>query len=381
MIEVADIFREHGSRYRSKVKMPVHVHKAMASIENCRTSNLGGHVEKCDECGVIRISYNSCRNRHCPKCQHHAKELWLEDRLKDLLPIQYYHVVFTFPEELNELCLYNKEKLYSILFKASAETLKELSKDNKYIGAEIGFTSILHTWGQNLTYHPHIHSVVTGGGLSEDGSRWIHGKKDFFIPVRVLSKVFRGKFLYFLRREFYKNKLVLKKSTQEFYTLLEEIKQKEWVVYCKKPFKSAGRVMAYLGRYTHRIAISNHRIKKLENGNVTFEYKDYRDKNRKKYMTISAVEFIRRFLLHILPHRFMKIRHYGLMSNRNRNAKLKKAKKILGVKLNEGVMSKSKAERIEKYQKCPYCRRGAMVRKYELKARSSPLPIISKMVL
>lgn len=384
MSEMADIIREYGKTYRSKYFVTPQELKVMNAIENCRTSRLGGHVEICNECGQMRIAYNSCRNRHCPKCQRVAKEKWLQKRFEDLLPTQYYHVVFTLPSELNQLALENKWTIYNLLFKASAETLTELAQDEKYIGAQIGFISILHTWGQNLMDHPHIHCVVTGGGLSIDQEHWIEGKKDFFIPVQVLSRKYRGKFLHHLKRLFYQRKLSLDEvGKRKFLAKLDSLYKKEWVVYCKKPFDSPRRVMAYLGRYTHRIAITNRRITNLSDGCVTFEYKDYRDNHKKKTMTLKATEFIRRFLLHVLPFRFMKIRHYGILSNRNRQTKLRKVKVILGVKYDKRHISLSWHEHLKKHLridvlKCPFCNIGTMVMTYRIESRSGspPNPLI-----
>lgn len=338
MIEVQDIFLEYGFDYCIKHNLPIHLRKVISNIISCRTSELGGHVDECEDCGHTRISYNSCRDRHCPKCQTLKKERWLEDRKNDLLPVSYFHVVFTIPEELNFLTLINQKVMYSILFKATSETLLELSKDTKYLGAEIGFTTILHTWGQNLMNHPHVHCVVPGGGLSLDGNRWINSKKDFFIPVRVLSRKFRGKFLYYLKKEYYNNSALRFISDIEnlkykdvFQCFIDKLYKKEWIVYCKPPFGSAEHVLEYLGRYTHRVAISNNRIIAFENGFVVFKWRDYRDNNKEKIMTVTAEEFIRRFLMHVLPQKFVKIRHYGILSNRNRITKLKKCKTILKV--------------------------------------------------
>lgn len=274
MIEVADIFSKYGEAYRKKYKLPYHMLKVMSAIEFCRTSHLGGHVDECDECGHTRISYNSCRNRHCPKCQGLPKERWIDNRKKDLLPTQYFHVVFTLPTEINPLTLRNKEEIYSILFKSCSETLMELSLDKKYLGAKIGFISVLHTWGQNLMVHPHIHCIVTGGGLSVNEDRWISSPKDFFMPVKVLSRKFKGKFLYYLKQSYYSSKLKFPGDIQlllrrsHFQKLLDSSYEKEWVVYCKPPFKSPKHVLEYLGRYTHKVAISNSRIVKLEGNRV-----------------------------------------------------------------------------------------------------------------
>jgi hypothetical protein len=391
MIELQDIFCEHGADYRKNHRLPLNVLKAMASIEACRTAELGGHIDECDECGHVRISYNSCRNRHCPKCQTLAKERWLEDRKKDLLPVGYFHVVFTIPQELNYLSFTNQKELYSILFKAVSETLLELGRDRKYLGAEIGFTSILHTWGQNLMHHPHIHCVVPSGGLSLDGTRWISCKGDFFIPVKVLSRKFRGKFLYYLKKAYYSNKLKFIGDNQDlvniqvFQCFIDKLYKKEWVVYCKPPFSSAEHVLEYLGRYTHRVAISNNRLIFFENGYVTFKWRDYRDNNKQKFMTVTAEEFIRRFLIHVLPDKFMKIRHYGILSNRNRVTKLKKCKGLVGSVFK--VTSTAKLSSVELLFKltgvdlniCPCCTKGKMLRRRKLQPRNfSPPKIVRK---
>ncbi|MCE7699773.1 MAG: IS91 family transposase [Methanobacterium paludis] len=382
MTEVQDIFRDYGDEYRRKHKLPLHILRVMGSIKNCRTASLGGHVDKCDTCGHIRISYNSCRNIHCPKCQTLAKEKWLADRRKDLLPIGYFHVVFTIPEELNYITLLNQKEMYSILFKAVSETLLELAEDKKYLGADTGFLSILHTWGQNLMNHPHIHCIVPSGGLSTDGLRWINSRKKFFIPVKVMSRKFRGKFLSYFRKAYYDNKLKLHQDTDVltgkyfFQALVDSLYQKEWIVYCKAPFKSVGCVLEYLGRYTHRVAISNNRIVNYENGYVTFKWRDYRDSNKEKYMTVTAEEFIRRFTMHILPKRFVKIRHYGILSNRSRNTKLKRCKLLTGSKQNEKLNDKPSTEEIIKkligidIGLCPCCGKGKMIRKEELLPKS-----------
>ncbi|MCK4261432.1 MAG: IS91 family transposase [Halanaerobiales bacterium] len=336
MIEVADIFNEYGQEYRKNHSLPLQKLKAMSAIEDCRTAKLGGHVDEC-ECGYRKISYNSCRNRHCPKCQALAREKWIESRKEELLPIQYFHVVFTIPDILNPLMLRNQKVLYSILFKASADTLTELSKDQKYLGAKIGFISVLHTWGQNLMDHPHIHSIVTGGGLSLDGQRWISCRKDFLIPVKVISKLFKGKFLDFLRKAYandeidFMGKIEYLNDESEFEKMMDSLYEKDWVVHCKPSFKTAMGVINYLGRYTNRVAISNYRIVKFADGKVTFKWKDYADKNKRKLMTLDAFEFIRRFLLHILPKGLVKIRYYGILSSRGRVTLLDKCKKLHGV--------------------------------------------------
>lgn len=337
MIEVQDIFFKHGYDYCNNHNLPYHLTKVINNIIHCRTSELGGHIDECEECGHTRISYNSCRDRHCPKCQTLKKERWLQDRKDDLLPVSYFHVVFTIPQELNFLTLTNQKEMYSILFKAVSETLLELSRDKKYLGCEIGFTTILHTWGQNLMNHPHIHCVVPSGGLSLDGNKWINSKNKFFIPIKVLSRKFRGKFLYYLKKEYFNNpKLKFFGEIEDlkhkyiFQSFIDKLYKKEWVVYCKPPFGSPEHVLEYLGRYTHRVAISNNRIVYFDDEFVVFKWRDYRNNNKEKLMTVTVEEFIRRFLLHVLPQKFVKIRHYGILSNRNRTTKLKKCKTILG---------------------------------------------------
>lgn len=367
MVEVQDVFNEFGVIYRQSHKLPLHIHKAMNAIEKCRSSALGSHTDICDSCGFHKISYNSCRNRHCPKCQALTKEKWIYDRKFDLLNVKYFHVVFTIPDTLNTIAFHNQKLVYDILFKAVSETLLELSADKKYLGAKIGFTSILHTWGQNLMHHPHIHCIVPSGGL-DSLNKWKDSKYDFFLPVKVLSRKFRGKFLYYLKLaklDFYGDDKYLY-DTQAFESYLSSLYKKEWVVYCKSPFKNANFVIEYLGRYTHRVAISNNHILKLENGHVSFKWRDYKDSSKWKVMTVSAVEFIRRFLIHILPPRFMKIRHYGLLGNRNKSTKLILCKKLTFTK----ILKKEKLPLLELIKKligkdfsiCPACGIGHLVR-------------------
>lgn len=322
MIEMQDIFILHGEEYRRNHKLSIVQHKAMNAILNCRTARLGGHIDSCTNCGDTKISYNSCRNRHCPKCQTLAKERWIDSQKTNLLNIPYFHVVFTVPHELNTHIYQNQRDCYNLLFKAVAETLQELSIDKKFLGAKVGHTAVLHTWGQNLSFHPHIHCIVPAGGLGEN-LQWIHSKPDFFLPVRVISRKFRGKLLALLKLKF-------PSFDQDNLNICYN---KEWVIYCKPPFKTASSVVEYLGRYTHRVAISNNRILKLENGNVDFKWRDYSDSSKWKIMTLSANEFIRRFLMHILPHGFMKIRHYGFLSSRGKQVKLKLCKLLTNTKI------------------------------------------------
>ena len=365
-IELQDIIKKYGKKYKEEHKLVPHVYKAMEAIEKCRTGELGAHEDVCDECGYTKISYNSCRNRHCPKCQSIAREKWIHDRECEILNTKYFHVVFTIPSELYLITKQNETKVYNILFKATAETLQELAKDKKYLGAEIGYLEVLHTWGQTIVYHPHIHCIVPAGGIDKIGN-WRESKKKFFIPVKVLSRKFRGKFLHYLKEEklkFYgKNKEL--ENRQNFDELIAKLYNKEWVVYCKEPFQDARSVIRYLGRYTHRVAISNNRILKEENGYITFKYRDYKDNKKEKEMTITAEEFIRRFLLHILPPRFMKIRHYGLLGNRNKKMKLAECKKLTKTanieKLEITTLEILKKTLGVDFNLCPSCHKGHLL--------------------
>jgi len=377
--EVAGIFRRYAKQYIEKHKQPAYILKTIGAIEKCRTATLGGHVEKCDNCGHKRISYNSCRNRHCPKCQSLAREKWITKRKKELLPVKYFHIVFTIPQELNRIALQNKKTVYDILFKAGSETLIKLGKDEKHLGGEIGIIAILHTWGQNLTEHPHLHCIVPGGGLSARENKWEKPKKskrkDFFIHVNVMSDLFKKKFLYYLKKSYDKEELRFEGKIQsvrdvtEFKKLMNELYSKKWITYCKQPFGGPEQVINYLGRYTHRVAISNHRIKSIEGGEVTFSYKDYRDFNKTKEMTLEAGEFIRRFLLHVLPDNFYKIRYYGILSSRNKKTKLTQCRRILGVKesnVEETSASKNWKEILYELtgvniDQCPECKKGRMI--------------------
>ncbi len=338
MPEVQDVFRLYGQQFLATHNISRIQRKAMSAIENCRTARLGAHLDTCENCGCVEISYNSCRNRHCPKCQTLAKERWIDNQKYNLLNVGYFHVVFTVPDILRPIIYQNQQKLYSLLFLAAAQTLQELAADKKFLGATLGFTSLLHTWGQNLMFHPHIHCIIPAGGIDRLG-RWIHSRKKFFLPVRVLSRKFRGKFLHLLksqRLDFFGDQQYLRQPHQ-FLDLIDQCYRKEWVVYCKPPFKSAACVVEYLGRYTHRVAISNDRITSIENGCVTFKWRDRRDNNRWKVMTLSAIEFIRRFLMHILPHGFTKIRHFGFLANRNKTSKLSLCKRLTHTPLTAQV--------------------------------------------
>jgi len=383
MTEIADVFNKYGQAYLEKYNPSYEQIKVINAITSCRTSQLGGHVDVCNSCGHLRVSYNSCRNRHCPKCQGLIKEKWIEKRKKDLLPIQYYHIVFTIPDDLNALALRNKKEIYSLLFKASSQTLKELAEDQKHLGANIGFISLLHTWGQNLMDHPHIHCIVTGGGLSLNKKKWVSSKKNFFIPVRVISALFKGKFLYYLKQKYYNDKFTfpgkIKHLEEEvnFQKLLDDLYAKDWVVFSKPSLKNPKFVIDYLGRYTNKIAISNHRIIKMENGKVTFKYRDYSDNNKTKLMTLDVFEFIRRFLLHVLPKRFVRIRYYGILGNRYRKQNLKWCRYLLKVTMKDEQTSTNESWQEllfrltgENPNICPECGQGKMILKQEI--RPSP---------
>jgi hypothetical protein len=373
-LEVADLFRQYGNDYRKTHRLSRDQLRAMQAIEGCRTALLGGHVDQCDHCGHLVISYNSCRNRHCPKCQFLRKEHWIEARRKDLLPIPYFHVVFTLPAELNPLVLKNRKILYDLFFRSVSETLWELARDPKRLGADIGFIAIIHTWGQNLMDHPHIHCIVTGGGLSPKKERWISCRNGFFLPVKVISKLFKNKFLDYLKKSYGSGKLAFfesmahLKQPKAFRQFLRPLYLKQWVVYSKPPFNGVEGVLNYLSRYTHRIAISNERILRLEEGRVSFRWRDYSDGDQQKIMTVAAEEFIRRFLLHVLPAGFVKIRHYGLLANRNRKNNITLCRKFLHCCPTD-TQDKKIPETWQEYllkisgvdvTQCPVCKKGRL---------------------
>ena len=367
MEKIQQILNKGIDEYIEKHKVVGYKQKVIKAIKDCKTEKLGAHKYICDECGHEEIAYNTCRNRHCPNCQFGKKLKWIEARKSEVLNVKYYHVVFTIPSEIYTVVLQNQEKMYKILFKASGETLQELAGDEKYLGAEIGFFSILHTWGQNLMYHPHIHCVVTGGGLTELG-KWVEKEEDFFIPVKVMSRKFRGKFLSYMKKEklkYYGENECLE-NPENYDNLIQSMYTKEWVVYCKEPFKNANSVIQYLGRYTHRVAISNERIIKIEEDKVTFKWRDYKDKNKMKEMTITIEEFIRRFLIHILPPNFMKIRYYGILGNRNKKKKLLKCKILTRTKVEKDNKKLPTLELLKKtlgkdFNLCPKCKKGHML--------------------
>jgi hypothetical protein len=378
-LEVADVFRRYGEAYRQEhdASLSSAQRRVMSAIEECRTAALGGHAEQCDTCGHWRIFYNSCRNRHCPKCQSLARAEWIEDRLTEILDTQYFHVVFTVPEEIAAIAYQNKRVVYGILFRATAETLRTIASDPKHLGAELGFFAVLHTWSQNLLLHPHLHCVIAGGGLSPDDARWISCRKGFFLSVRVLSRLFRRLFLEHLQAAFNSGQLQFSCSLDElqdrqaFARYLAPLRKVEWVVYAKPPFGGPEQVLNYVGRYTHRVAISNNRLLDIDNGRVTFRWKDYSDDDRQKVMSLSAAEFIRRFLLHVLPNGFQRIRYYGFLSNRYRQQKLAQCRRLLDMQLPEETPGKAQPaqdyrERYEaltgsSLRECPACHKGRMV--------------------
>ncbi len=338
-LEVADIVRRTGNSFwqqqQSHLAWPHR--KVLDAIARCRTAALGGHRDQCVRCGHQAISFNSCRNRHCPKCQGNARAKWLAARSAELLPVPYFHVVFTLPHDLSALALQNKRLLYDLLYCASAATMLELARDPKHLGADIGFLGVLHTWGQNLEHHPHVHYIVPAGGLSLDGSRWIDASRRFFLPVRALSRVFRGKFVAGLEQLAAQDKLQFHGTQQHlaapggFPSFLRQLFKQDWVVYAKPPFGGAEHVLNYLARYTHRVAISNHRLVAFDSQSVSFRWRDYAHGGKNKIMTVAAHEFLRRFLLHVLPGGLVRIRHFGLFANRRRGAVLQRCRLLLGV--------------------------------------------------
>jgi len=390
-LEVADVFRRYGAAYRQQHAGSLFrgQRRVMSAIELCRTAALGGHLEECDCCGHPRPAYHSCRNRHCPKCQSLARAQWLEDRQAELLPVEYFHVVFTVPEEIAALAYQNKEVVYGILFRATAETLRTLAADPQHLGAEIGFFAVLHSWGQNLLHHPHLHCVVPGGGLAPDGKRWIACRPGFFLPVNVLSCLFRRLFLDYLQAAFeqgqrhFFSSLERLRDPHAFAHYLAPLRQIDWVVHAKPPFGGPEQVLNYLGRYTHRVAISNNRLLDIEDGKITFRWKDYRHNDRPRVMTLEADEFIRRFLLHVLPDGFQRIRHYGFLAHRYRKAKLALCRQLLGVALTAVVKRQDQPDYRDLYEKltgrslreCPVCHAGHMVVIASLPASGRPPPL------
>ena len=373
-LELADIFRQHGLAYREAHPLPLFQHRLMQAIETCRTEGLGSVLEWCDRCQYSHTRYRSCRNRHCPKCQGAAREKWLEQRREELLPSEYFHVVFTLPEPIAALAFYNKEAVYDMLFRATAETLLTIARDPKHLGVEIGFFAVLHTWGQNLHFHPHLHCVVPGGGLSADQDRWVRGRRRFLLPVKVLSRLFRRLMLEALNKAYAAGQLQLfghlqpLRDGQAFARYLAPLRQCEWVVYAKAPFGGPQQVLNYLGRYTHRVAISNRRLLALEDGRVSFQWKDYRDRQQQKVLTVSADDFIRRFLQHALPPGFQRIRYYGFLANCHRAKKLELCRRLLATACSDLLPQPADCRDLwaaltsSNLRLCPQCRIGTLNR-------------------
>jgi hypothetical protein len=374
-LEVADVFRRFGQAFRDQhgASLSASRHRAMLAIERCRTAALGGHVERCGACGHQRIAYNSCRNRNCPKCQGLARAQWLADRQAELLDVPYFHVVFTVPEPIATIAFQNQTAVYDILFRAASETLRSIAADPEHLGVEIGFLAVLHTWGQNLLHHPHLHCLVPGGGIAPDGQRWIPCRSGFFLPVTVLSRMFRGLFLHYLEKAFAAGELHFFSEHRHlhepmaFRRYLVPTRDAEWVVYAKRPFAGPAQVLDYVGRYTHRVAISNNRLVSIEGGRVRFRWKDYRDNNRQKTMSLQAGEFIRRFLIHVLPDGFHRIRYFGFLGNCHRARKLALCRELL--RMAPAAAADPPADYRDRYQaltgmslrQCPYCLTGIMV--------------------
>ena len=368
-LEVAEIFRRHGDAYRQAHDSHLGrvERRVMSAIELCRTAALGGHIEGCRSCGRVRVSYNSCRNRHCVRCQGQAARDWVAAREAELLPVPYFHVVFTLPAEIAALAFHNKAVVYTILFKAAAETLRVIAADPKHLGAEIGHIAVLHSWGQTLTYHPHLHCIVPGGGPSPDGRSWVACRPGFFLPVRVLARLFRRLFLEALRAAFdagelhFFGDLTGLAEPTAFAHLIAEACRRDWLVYSKPPFGGPKQVVAYLGRYTHRVAIANSRLIAIADGKVTFRWRDYRHHGKTKPMTLDADEFIRRFLLHTLPDGFHRIRHYGFLANRHRAARLARCQQLLAAHASQSAFrAEPVTDTTMPARPCPCCG-GAMV--------------------
>jgi predicted Zn-ribbon and HTH transcriptional regulator len=369
-IELADIFRAHGESYRRNHRLPVSHLKVIEAVERCRTAALGGHLEQCDRCGFERPAYNSCRNRHCPKCQSLAKVKWLDKQKSELLPVGYFHLVFTLPHELNGLILTNKKILLGHLFKAVGETLVEFGRTR--LGGQIGFVTVLHTWDQTLLDHFHLHCLVPAGVLSFDRNRWVSARQDFLFPVKALSLVFRAKFLDSLKKSFDQNKLLFVgqiaswADARSFDGLLEKLRKKPWVVYAKKPFGSPVHVLDYLGRYTHRVALSNDRILSAHSREVTFSYRDRKKEDRQKTMTLDAHEFIRRFLLHVIPKGFVRVRHFGFLANKSKSL-LSKCRQLLDLDPTVPKLSQRSVHEMMlqltgvDISRCPLCQKGTLI--------------------
>lgn len=386
-LEVADVVRSYAQDFLNQFGNSVSLdqRRVLKAVAQCRTAALGGHVEACDGCGHRRVAYNSCRNRHCPKCQAMARAAWMEERTTELLPVQYFHVVFTLPENIALLALQNPRIVYGILLQASAQTLLQVAADPKHLGAEIGFLSILHTWGQNLLHHPHVHCVVPGGGFAAKASKWCNCRKDFFLPVRILSRVFRGKFIDLLKRAYRRGEikcwgtLTYLADPRQFEFWLDAAVKTEWVVFAKPPFGGPAQVLKYLARYTHRVAISNNRLISVSNGQVHFRWKDYAQGNTSKTMVLAATEFVRRFLLHVLPRGFVKIRYFGFLGSRVREKKLALARLLIAESTTASSNAASKPDLpVATWEpgcdRCPACKQGRMVLVERLFPLRAPYP-------
>jgi hypothetical protein len=382
--EVADIVRDYGAAYRKAHALPLLHQRVLHAIEVCRTAALGGHIEQCNHCGYQRPVYNSCRNRHCPKCQTMARAQWLEQRRAELLPVGYFHNVFTVPHELNDLAAANPRRVYGLLFRSVAATLQAFAADPQYgLGGQAGFTAVLHTWDQKLLYHVHLHCVIAGGALAFDGTRWMAARRNYLFPVRKLSAAFRTRFLKGLRQLFERGELMFPGRLEalaeaaSFAQWLARLAAKDWVVYCQPPFGGPDKVLEYLSRYTHRVAISNGRLRTIDEGKVTFTYRDRRDGNQCKELTISAAEFLRRFLLHVTPPGLCRIRHYGFLSNRSKESQLPRCRQLLGQPPPAVAAPLDAVMLILRFTgtdvtRCPRCQQGTLVAMEAILIRQPP---------
>lgn len=387
-LEVAEVLGRYGHQFLATHSATPEQRRVMADLIACRSAALGGHLRRCPQCGHEQIAYNSCRNRHCPKCQAGKQADWLTAQCGNLLDVDYFHIVFTLPQQLSPLALQNKRLLYGLLFRCGAQALLRVARDPRHLGASIGFTAILHTWGQTLLHHPHLHCVVPAGGLSPDGKHWIRARPGFFLPVRVLSRLFRGSFLAGLRQAWQQQQLVLEGrlgqlvDPHRWEAFLEALARLDWVVYAKPPFGSPQQVLKYLARYTHRVAISNQRLLSVQNGQVAFRYKDYRGGQRSRIMRLDATEFIRRFLLHVLPKGFVRIRHYGLLANRIRTEKLALCRRLLASSSaagpapatpeEPGATGSTEPPGSDPCFRCPVCKQGLMLIVAKVAAGAAP---------
>lgn len=381
--EIADILRLRAASYIAQHPVSSEQARVIRRLLSCRTAALGGHRDRCEDCGIQRVSYNSCRDRHCPKCQAGKRAQWLDARLQRLLPVPYFHVVFTLPAELRALVAHNARRLYGLLFEAASASITTLAADPKRLGAQVGMTAVLHTWGQNLAYHPHLHCVVTGGGLSLDGQRWVHGSRRYFLPVRVLAKLFRGRFLSVLKALHHAGELVFPHDAKDwqqplvFRKLLRSLYRQPWVVYAKRPFASAEHVFRYLGRYTHRVAITNQRLVAVSHETVSFTWKNYAAGGQRQLLTLATHEFLRRFMMHVLPKGFVRLRHYGLFATGAAKAKWERSMTLLGQTIPEPPPKKTWVEQCLEWfgihpLRCPQCQKELV--RQPLEPQAAPCP-------